>query len=421
MKKTAGLIPCLLASMAGFAQNRFPKPDFESGYQYPQYVYDVPSEMLWTTVDIFALAVLMGVVAWASLRRRTRLPITIVSIISIAYFGFFRKGCICSIGSVQNVAVALTDSSYAISIPILIFFVLPLVFALLFGRVFCAGVCPFGALQELVNVRNFRIPTALSKVLGMLPWIYLVLALLFAITHSAFIICRFDPFVGIFRLGGTVSMIVFGAILLILAIFTGRPFCRFLCPYGAILSLFSRVAVWNVKIVKKQCINCDLCRHACYVDAIRPPYNNKVKESRSAGVRRILLYLILLPLIMTIAALTLRTGSDLLAGVHKRVQLHEKYHLEGEQAIEVETFIGQGGKIEELTAETAEIQRQFKQYSTVAGALIGLVIGITLINLSLKRSRKNYEIDDANCVSCGRCFAYCPQNNKSSENTQSTK
>lgn len=412
MKKTASLIPCLLASMAGIAENRFPKPDFESGYKYPQYVYEAPNEMLWTTVDIIALAALMGVVAWATLRRRTRLPITIVSIISIAYFGFFRKGCICSIGAVQNVAVALTDSSYAINVPILLFFVLPIVFALLFGRVFCAGVCPFGALQELVNVRNFRIPTALSKVLGMLPWIYLILALLFAITHSAFIICRFDPFVGIFRLGGKVSMIVLGAILLILAIFTGRPFCRFLCPYGAVLSLFSRVAVWNIKIVKQQCINCDLCRHACYVDAIRPPYDNKVKETRSAGVRRILLYLILLPLMMSLGAFSLRTSSDVLAGVHKRVQLHEKYHLEGEQAIEVETFIGQGGKIDELTAETAEIKRQFKQYSTLAGALIGLVIGITLINLSLKRSRKHYEIDDAHCVSCGRCFAYCPQNNK---------
>ncbi|MDR3328540.1 MAG: hypothetical protein LBS63_00335, partial [Prevotellaceae bacterium] len=52
----------------------------------------------------------------------------------------------------------------------------------------------------------------------------------------------------------------------------------------------------------------------------------------------------------------------------------------------------------------------FKTYSTVAGGFMGLVVGFTLIGLSVKRTRKEYEISDAKCVNCAKCFGYCPQN-----------
>ena len=82
-------------------------------------------------------------------------------------------------------------------------------------RVFCAGVCPFGALQELVNVKNYRISKAVTATLGIIPWLYLIFAVLYAVTRSRFIICQFDPFIGIFRLGGDVGLLLFGALLLI--------------------------------------------------------------------------------------------------------------------------------------------------------------------------------------------------------------
>ncbi len=73
-----------------FSQNRFPKPDFESGYQYPVEHYEIPHEVLWTSIDIAMLLLLMGVVAWAVIRKRVRIPVIVVSIISVLYFGFFR-------------------------------------------------------------------------------------------------------------------------------------------------------------------------------------------------------------------------------------------------------------------------------------------------------------------------------------------
>ncbi|GHU54147.1 hypothetical protein FACS189411_00300 [Bacteroidia bacterium] len=396
------------------AQNRFPKPDFESGYEYPFFSYQIPNETAWVVFDLVMLVLLMSIVAWAVIKRRKRKPVFWVSIVSVAYFGFFRTGCVCSIGAIQNVALALVDSSYAMPLVVLLFFVLPVLFTLLFGRVFCAGVCPFGALQELVNIKSYRLPRSVTAVLEMLPWIYLILAILFAVTRSSFIICRFDPFIGIFRLGGDIGMITVGALLLIAAVFTGRPFCRFLCPYGALLSLFSRVSTRKIKITPT-CINCDLCQRACPLDAIRPPYENKVKESRVQGVKRIIIYMVVLPLMALAGAFLLQQMSGSLSRVNKNVHLYDlvvKYEQNPQdvQPLEVEVFYAQGGTLEELTGRVEKIFAEFKTASAVAGALIGLVIGFTLIGLSLKRTRKTYEIDDAACVNCGRCFSYCPQN-----------
>lgn len=238
MKKLLSIGTLLFSWVMLQAQNRFPKPDFESGYQYPELHYAIPNETLWVVLDLFMLVLLMSIVVWAVYKKHTRKPIFWVSVISVAYFGFFRSGCVCSIGSIQNIALAMVDSTYHLPLTVLLFFILPILFAFLFGRVFCAGVCPFGALQELVNVKNYRISKAVTAALGIIPWLYLIFAVLYAVTRSRFIICQFDPFIGIFRLGGDVGLLLFGALLLILSVFTGRPFCRFLCPYGALLSLF---------------------------------------------------------------------------------------------------------------------------------------------------------------------------------------
>lgn len=403
-------------SFAGMqAQNRFPKPDFESGYQYPELHYALPSETLWVILDIFLLIALMGIVTWAVFRNRTRKPILLVSVISVAYFGFFRSGCVCSIGSIQNISLALVDPGYQLPLSVLLFFLLPIVFAFFFGRVFCAGVCPFGALQELVNVKNYRISRAVTTTLEVIPWLYLIFAVFYAVTRSSFIICRFDPFIGIFRLGGDIGLLLFGALLLVMSVFTGRPFCRFLCPYGALLSLFSSVSIWRIQLTGKECINCELCHNACPVDAIKPPYSNKVKESRQQGVRRLVIYFLILPLMTVAGAVLLRTASADLSRANKDVHLYDlvmqqEADPQDELSLELEAFYGQGRTLDDLTEKYQKVQADFTLYATIAGALIGLVLGLTLINLSVKRTRKQYRIDPAACVACGKCFSYCPQN-----------
>ena len=240
--------------------------------------------MKWIYIDLILLVVLMSFVAWALIKKQIRWPVLLTSVLSVAYFGFFRQGCMCSIGAIQNVALWIASPTYHIPLNILLLFLLPIIFALLFGRVFCAGVCPFGALQELVHFKNYKLPKVVTRILGFFPWFYLVFSVAHAATNNGFIICHYDPFIGIFRLGGELPLLIFGIVLLVLSIFTGRPYCRFICPYGVILGLFSRISFWKIKVTKQECIKCKLCHKVCPVDAIQPP--SKVKGAECVGCGR---------------------------------------------------------------------------------------------------------------------------------------
>jgi polyferredoxin len=191
--------------------------------------------------------------------------------VCVAYFGFYREGCICPIGSTQNVAVALVDHAYAVPYHVIAIFVLPLAAALFFGRVFCAGVCPLGAIQELVAIRPVQVPARLDAALGGLKWGYLGLALYFAVLPAVdrdFLICRYDPFVGLFRFTGAAWLLLAGGLFLLAGVFVGRPYCRWLCPYGALLSVFSRYAWRSFSITPDRELECGLCHDACPYGAI---------------------------------------------------------------------------------------------------------------------------------------------------------
>jgi hypothetical protein len=79
------------------------------------------------------------------------------SIGSVAYFGFYREGCVCPIGSIQNVTVALTDPGYSIPILVTVTFFLPLVVAAFSDGRSAAGVA-LGAIQELVVLKPVQVP-----------------------------------------------------------------------------------------------------------------------------------------------------------------------------------------------------------------------------------------------------------------------
>lgn len=417
MKRIALLSLSALSAIGAWAVARFPKPDFTSGYKYPDIVHHIPNEQIWSWIDLLLMVIAMSVVAWAAHKKQSRKAIFAVSVFSVAYFGFYRSGCVCSIGSLQNVILALADSSYQLPLVVLLLFLLPIVFTFLFGRVFCAGVCPLGALQELVNVRNIRISRPVTQALSFLPWIYLAFTMLYAATRSQFLVCRLDPFVGIFRLGGDFGLICTGLVLLLISVFVGRPFCQYICPYGALLSIFGSISLKKMDITNKTCINCALCHNSCPVDAIRPPHANKGVESRRSGTLRMLSYLLLLPLFTLSGAWVMTLCSDGLSRANKEVYLcdlltRQELNPDEDVPLEVVAFHEMGRKIEELDAEVTEIQGQFRFYSGLAGALIGFVLGFRLVRLSTKRSRQTYEIDHAACVACGKCFDYCPQNKK---------
>ena len=206
------------------AQNqfRFPRPDFKSDYQIPEATQPEAGGTILLYSSVILLVLCTALASWLALRARSRSGILALCIFSIVFFGFVRKGCVCPVGSLQNVSLALF-SPYAIPITAAIFFVIPLLFTLVFGRTFCAAVCPLGAVQDVVIVKPLSLPRWLRHVLSILPCIYLALAVLLAATGTDFIICRFDPFVGFFRIGAELHMIFAGAMFLASPEFWRRP------------------------------------------------------------------------------------------------------------------------------------------------------------------------------------------------------
>ena len=241
------------------------------GYLTPEVQHPLPRSALLRIVDVVLLALALALTAWLALWHRHRGWLVAVTVACVGYFGFYREGCVCPIGSIQNVTVALTDSAYAVPYHVIAVFVLPLAAALFVGRVFCAGVCPLGAIQELVTLKPVDVPPRLDRALGWLKWVYLVLALYYAVLPAVdrdFIICRFDPFVGLFRFTGEAWLLMVGGAFLLAGLFIGRPYCRYLCPYGALLSAFSRCSWRSFSITPDRELDCGLCSEACPYGAI---------------------------------------------------------------------------------------------------------------------------------------------------------
>lgn len=396
-----------------YAQDRFPRPEFESGYIYPTNQMPTQRAPVWEYFDVAVLISALIVNTWLALKKRSRQGLIWMSVFSLAYFGFYRQGCICSVGSVQNVALALFNDGYTIPLPALLFFIIPLLFALAYGRVFCAGVCPLGAIQELTGFKPVKLPKTVEIILASVPFIYLALAVLFASTNSQFIICRYDPFIGIFRLDATYTMIIFGALLLLAGIFVNRPYCRYLCPYGVLLNVFSRFAGKHLTITPAECTNCRLCEEACPYDAIIPSDTDQNREEPEKSRKHFILYFLLIPVFAVSGAYILYSLAPALAGVNSEVRLAREIRLEKETGIEslskAVVAFKESGKTEiELFAEEEIIISRFRKASPWAGAFLGISLGIGMISLTIRSKRSEYKPHQGRCFSCGRCFKYCP-------------
>ena len=139
-----GLLPSLLPLVALGDEMNFPQPEFITPYDFPDTTVPEPTSDTKQWVDVGVLLAALSLASWLAVKRRSRRGLFWLMIFSLLYFGFLKQGCVCPIGSIQNVALSLFDSNYAVPITVTIFFVLPLLFALLFGRVFCASVCALG-------------------------------------------------------------------------------------------------------------------------------------------------------------------------------------------------------------------------------------------------------------------------------------
>lgn len=456
MRRLASVSLLLLVVMTSIAWSveRFPPPDF-TDHKLPVPHFQMPHEGPGTDViPIVVLVLGLAAATWFAVGRgqgtegrrrrgRSRAGLVIIAIVSLIYFGFIREGCICAIGAIQNVSLGLADSSYTIPIVAVVFFLLPIGVAIFFGRTFCAGVCPLGAIQELVLLRPVRVPRAVDHVLGLIPFLYLGLGVALAASGTAFLICRYDPFVGIFRFAAPFGMLLFGVGLLVLGLFVGRPYCRYLCPYGALLGLVSRFAKWRICVSPSECVQCRLCEASCPYGAIREPTIDRPYDRLHHDRRRLVWVLVSLPVLLAVCTYLGYRSTALFAQLDPVITTAQVVHqaeskkegqpegaLPSEDPASEETLVAKkistldraeferedtlrafyesGVPVKTLYASAATRLDRLTVACTFFGVWVALVIGVKLIRLSIRRRRTDYLPNPVTCVACGRCFRDCP-------------
>lgn len=189
----------------------------------------------------------------------------------------------CPIGSLQ---ATLSSREYKISL-----YVLGLIslFGVFLGRFVCGFLCPFGLIQDLL----FKIPFV--KKIRQLPgekflrWFRYIILAVFVILLPMLVVditglgepwfCKFICPAG--TLEGGIPLVLLNktlrsatgflfkwkllilAITVLASIIIYRPFCRYICPLGAIYGLFNKVSFFRYRIDESKCTKCGNCQKAC--------------------------------------------------------------------------------------------------------------------------------------------------------------
>ena len=167
-----------------------------------------------------------------------------------------------------------------------------LLYCLMFGRMICGWLCPFGLVQELAyKVKTPKLKKSkATRILSFLKYAILVFfVLIVPITYAlrdvplpAFCkyICPAGTLEGgIGLLANKVNESYFSMLgplftwkfllmvsILIGCIFVFRLFCRFLCPLGALYGLFNKLSFFGIQVNRSKCVDCGKCIHTCKMD-----------------------------------------------------------------------------------------------------------------------------------------------------------
>lgn len=164
-----------------------------------------------------------------------------------------------------------------------------MLFGILLGRLVCGFLCPFGLVQDLLHkipTRKFHVPRRVDRALRFLKYVVLfgmVVGLSLLVTTEAGVtppfFCEFLCPAG--TLGAGIPLLlanedlraVAGALfdwkllvlvaILVAAVLVPRPFCRYLCPLGALYGLFNRFSFYRMGVDEGRCVGCGACDRAC--------------------------------------------------------------------------------------------------------------------------------------------------------------
>jgi len=184
------------------------------------------------------------------------------------------------IASLMNLKVLLATGQVPKLHPAGMFILIAFVAASwIFRKSFCSWLCPVGTVSEyLARIgrgifgRNFRIPRRLDIALRSIKYILLGLFLYAVGSMSVEAIRAFleGPYgivddvkmLNFFRFLGATGAIVM-ALLVFASVFVQNFWCRYLCPYGALMGVFGMASPLRIRRDPSLCIDCGKCAKAC--------------------------------------------------------------------------------------------------------------------------------------------------------------
>jgi polyferredoxin len=149
------------------------------------------------------------------------------------------------------------------------------ILAVLFGPVFCGYICPMGSFQEWtgkIGKKIFKkkynqfIPYKIDRILRLLRYAVLAWVIWITVTTATLFFADYDPYFALFNFytsEAALSGLIILGIIIVLSLFIERPFCKYACPYGALLGIFNLFRIFKIKRNPDTCINCKLCDKKC--------------------------------------------------------------------------------------------------------------------------------------------------------------
>ncbi len=154
-----------------------------------------------------------------------------------------------------------------------------LAMTLVYRRSFCGIICPLGALQGIFGAagrrlfgRRFAVPRGVDHVARYLKYVVLAVFAVWTWQAAELVLRPYDPWVAWAHLtsGNLLTTYLIGFVVLIISLAGSlvydRFFCKYLCPAGALLALFSRASVLNIRRDTGACIDCGRCDQACMMN-----------------------------------------------------------------------------------------------------------------------------------------------------------
>jgi polyferredoxin len=149
------------------------------------------------------------------------------------------------------------------------------VLAILFGPVFCGWVCPLGTVQEWMSKwgkklfkrrYNHFVPPRIDNLLRYARYLVLAWVVYVTATSGALIFADYDPYFALFNFwSGEVAIggLVILGLTLGLSLFVERPWCKYACPYGAVLGLSNLFRVFQIRRAESTCKADGACSILC--------------------------------------------------------------------------------------------------------------------------------------------------------------